>query len=1441
MLLPGCANDRDKAAACVHALAAWVRALKPHEVLDEERQLADSFCTQAEDILFEADVTASAKRAFIAGAPLSRALEHHSTTDCRLAGYPITDFLENCGGVTGVLNAGFSLEECIKARVISSLACACSAGYSLRACLDAGLLSPQGGIIDQPHEDEVCPDDDGSTHRDDETENPEYAEEHKCEAEPSKKKKKRSVLRSIAKAVIRTVVPISKGKTQSKQEQEDKTNSQDAPSRPPTLPPTRLPTRQSARPMPQPGQWVAAAVLAKLAGFELPEIRAEGLVTSAREAREFRFSATEVKQANFGLIECLRGGFSELKDAMTALRSGFSAAECREAGLIKTAHEASDAGLDIGQAKRAGFSLYELWEAGFVRSALDFAAAEVTDDEIAFFLQQLAKEISDKIAKEKVIGNPAGLHEIVHRLDFLKAVDKHTYMSCLEVVETAIQTELKKANIGALVKDRKFKDAVKLHKTVQSARSLLQKHIVIPDSTSQHIRKGFAALVEESKAEIRDDDVAKSLASKSLGLQALSSLHTVKDSLLGDFESDVKSTMKVLYQWTIDSIWQGLIDDLGVRSIAASDTGSRAYALATDIVTSRQRRGHYAVLGVEPNSDSKMLTKARNELARNLHPDKASSEDVRKIMEEAMKLVNNAYETLKDPETRQEYDRNLKNNADNRSSHSQGILMQSKRVAFKLIKQYRVALYLNLGKLFADYFSKQFSVGTVSTEVLRVIGNHIRFFTAVDGEIGNAAQAVQDKIAGFDMHKAADYNRKAGGVTVEDALTAFRVHKSGRVFQARTGTLEQAFLGYAEKHDILLNDLLRQARAAASRQDGSADWLDATMNTQAKALAAKLDPRRLYKDARLVGELMAVVAVQWTKAMLRKIRGIRPEDVKRESLWMPHNTQLLGTFAMLGLGANEDLKNQLIRCGTGEGKSVCLGLTATLFALLGLDVYVVSYNARLSTRDYNLFSPLFINLDVAERVRYDTIKGLVDSMLLTDALPNFRDLVEDYLRGRRNTRRSSHFSKNSVLLVDEVDVLLGDGYYGKTFCPGLDLDADELFIYMWDHRERFQRAHDDNQIMRELRQSVECSKFLRVYPGLSEELLNVILWRMLQDVKLFVGKQPPASYSYIVDRKDKRIGHNAANEGDTSWSTKYGPRTTFARLLEFGPDCGNLKFCLTCGQVLYNELPLKFPIVLGLTATLPSDSYSSLLTGYNLVYQSHLPSTFKKIAMTIHKPHLATSEKEFFEQIASEVQACEAVLVILEDKAMVEQCRDYLINSGTLAGVAVLHEEDNDLRNEGIASAIALASFSGTVTLATAAFARGTDFPACDQSVANHGGVLVLDTVPWLSRSDEEQAMGRTGRQDDPGQYKQLWLFVRVEEIWGKDTAHKLLEASQDVSDAAANWADIVYGVRQQQERAKCDKMRSETDRLRPHHERSLHLPHDLAKNDVSLLVEYNS
>jgi curved DNA-binding protein CbpA len=71
----------------------------------------------------------------------------------------------------------------------------------------------------------------------------------------------------------------------------------------------------------------------------------------------------------------------------------------------------------------------------------------------------------------------------------------------------------------------------------------------------------------------------------------------------------------------------------------------------------QQWKDYYEMLGVNPEADQEEIKKAYRELAHGFHPDKNpnSTEQMRKLADEKMKEINEAHDTLGDPEKRKKY------------------------------------------------------------------------------------------------------------------------------------------------------------------------------------------------------------------------------------------------------------------------------------------------------------------------------------------------------------------------------------------------------------------------------------------------------------------------------------------------------------------------------------------------------------------------------------------------------------------------------------------------------------------------------------------------------------------------------------------------------------------------------------------------------------------
>merc|ERR1711990_681146 len=117
----------------------------------------------------------------------------------------------------------------------------------------------------------------------------------------------------------------------------------------------------------------------------------------------------------------------------------------------------------------------------------------------------------------------------------------------------------------------------------------------------------------------------------------------------------------------------------------------------------------------------------------------------------------------------------------------------------------------------------------------------------------------------------------------------------------------------------------------------------------------------------------------------------------------PHHVQIMAVFKLLRLESEHTLKrigswianlgttktfdllsNQLIQLKTGEGKSVLLGILASVLGLLGFAVDCVCYSKYLSERDKEYFLKVFTALGIENQIEYDTFDKLAERSINAD-------------------------------------------------------------------------------------------------------------------------------------------------------------------------------------------------------------------------------------------------------------------------------------------------------------------------------------------------------------------------------------------------------------------------------------------------------------------------
>lgn len=512
-------------------------------------------------------------------------------------------------------------------------------------------------------------------------------------------------------------------------------------------------------------------------------------------------------------------------------------------------------------------------------------------------------------------------------------------------------------------------------------------------------------------------------------------------------------------------------------------------------------------------------------------------------------------------------------------------------------------------------------------------------------------------------------------------------------------------------------------------------------------------------------------------------------------IMLPHHTQLI-SMLMFGFRCcasrqqtDQPLpKTMLARVGTGEGKSLIIGMLAAFVAKKGMRAHVVNNNRVLTQRDYhgnaNIFNMLGIQAsanpaDIKNKecmVCYctgDDVEGsCLDSLMEGGA--------DEYERGL----------EDAVLIVDEVDGLIFDrGVTSSKWFSDREFSdlVNEWFSQLM-MQGKIQRDWDD-------------------FRG-QEEWTNALQKEVEEAFADAENKQEGVDFTkrgdrlYILDPKTKM-----PREQDWAlWlEILKSQRNHPAQWIEY-----KYEKAILCSVQCF----MTYSCIFGLTGSLGGPAEKKYLGEQYEAVTFNVPPFLdtcraegggiqgKKIPQHIEKKEPMNSEDQEAATIELAVaKACEVpVLVITKSaeavKQMSEKVKQRLIEvygapGGGKGGegeeeeeeaeeyetvIELLHNPRNpkefvELVGRATEPVDPHADESSTekrqvwkITLTTTEGGRGHDYRVVDPAIDEKGGLcLILTFVPWSER-EWIQFIGRTGRQDHAGQYA-VFLNTQDEEV----------------------------------------------------------------------------
>lgn len=463
-----------------------------------------------------------------------------------------------------------------------------------------------------------------------------------------------------------------------------------------------------------------------------------------------------------------------------------------------------------------------------------------------------------------------------------------------------------------------------------------------------------------------------------------------------------------------------------------------------------------------------------------------------------------------------------------------------------------------------------------------------------------------------------------------------------------------------------------------------------------------------------------------------------------------YSTQI---YTLLGLILKGNSRQAQVK--TGEGKSMIVALYGFLMAMECRTVDIITSSRYLAVRDQGKFSNFFkrCGISTGHICSNEKTPDMFRRQILYAPAFDFEFAwMEDLLLGRRLFRERlsvPYVTRNfDVVCVDESDNLLIDSARN-----GARLGFAAEVSYEWIYAPILKFV-----LKNKLQSKQSCKEqvpALRGYLKGQINDLNQIDYFKLTDQQLLTWLQSAWHASYelkenvdyviktkrdddgneekvvqIVDLKTGRISENSR------WSNGIH------EFLEVKHDIVVQRESLTPITLSHAVFYDFYQTVTALTGTAERTQTKEVYNIESFDVPPHLP--LKRIDL----PPIIARKNSFYP------------LMVQKAKEMVAKGRPLLILCPTIEKTNQLAEQMkeqnvefkllNEVQEELEHLILSVAGFEGKVTIATNTAGRGTDILLSENSISN-GGLFVHPTFYFKSRRDKDQAIGRAGRQGQPG------------------------------------------------------------------------------------------
>ena len=451
-------------------------------------------------------------------------------------------------------------------------------------------------------------------------------------------------------------------------------------------------------------------------------------------------------------------------------------------------------------------------------------------------------------------------------------------------------------------------------------------------------------------------------------------------------------------------------------------------------------------------------------------------------------------------------------------------------------------------------------------------------------------------------------------------------------------------------------------------------------------------------------------------------------------------------------------KGKLAQIKTGEGKSLIIAMLALANALMGNFVDIITSTHYLAERDQLKFKNLYTKFGVSSSniINSNPSKEDYNGIILYGTNTDFEfSLLREGIYKQKKIYTIPLDSVDMTLIEREYDVAIVDE------CDNLFLDtarnsariahkAKNSFNWIYPLIYKYYIENQNNLNIDNLKKillNYENGKYKLELKKITNEKLKELL------KSSEIAKKKTLNLDYVIGFNEENSKKQIQIVSLDTGRIQYGSRWTngIHELVEVKEGIEPETESNVIGSISHPTYFENYKFLFGLTGTIGENTERNEINEIYKIKCFDIPRNFKELLIN-ENAEIYENKKAKFERIVDIIlnnitNKNQPILVILQNIQETIEFGDILKNlqlNYFILNDVQKENEDYILNNSGKC---------GSILIATNAAGRGTDIIIDEKSKENGGLYVIVGFFPQNSRI-EFQAIGRAGRQGNPGKAK---------------------------------------------------------------------------------------